>query len=241
MLLHIRCSEKVLYSVCVLVPQGSGSTCLPFTFPPGTVPPVTVPPTTSLLVSVQVNNNILDQLSSTTLLPYFPLAFSFLTCHSPYTFLLPSLPPFHPLNLLLYLPSFPTLPTIPTLFFTFFLTTSTPLPSSSSPTFHPFHPPSFSLIPPHSLTPPLPLSQVSPTNITLLPGMTVDIHCVATGSPLPTITWLVNSTTLTSRYEQTLGNSVKVATLNVSRGGNYICIALSGGSFTTAVVRVKGE
>ena len=153
MLLHIR--EKVLDSVCVLVPPGGWSTCLQFTFPP-----VSVLPTTSLPVSIQVNNNILGQLSSTSLLPCFPLAFSFLTCHSPYTFLLPSFP-FHPLNLLPYLPSFTTLPSIPTLFFTF-LTTSTPLHSSSSP-----------------LPPPILLSHSSslphPTS-SCLPGLPIKRH-----------------------------------------------------------------
>ena len=101
-----------------------------------------------------------------------------------------------------------------------------------------------------SSPPPLPPSvrrvpprfSIPPTNHEVMPGGSVNLTCVAVGSPMPYVKWTMGSVDLTKEEEMPVGRNVLEVT-NIRESANYTCVAMSslGMIDATAQVIVKGE
>lgn len=69
-------------------------------------------------------------------------------------------------------------------------------------------------------------SIMPPTAQEIMPGGSVNITCVAVGSPMPYVKWMLNSEDLTPEDEMPVGRNV--LELNAVReSANYTCVAMS--------------
>lgn len=75
-----------------------------------------------------------------------------------------------------------------------------------------------------------------------MPGGSVNLTCVAVGSPMPYVKWMMGSLELTKDEEMPMGRIVLEVT-NIRESANYTCMAMSslGVIEATAQVTVKGE
>ena len=75
-----------------------------------------------------------------------------------------------------------------------------------------------------------------------MPGGSVNLTCVAVGSPMPYVKWMMGLEELTKEDEMPMGRNVLEVT-NIRKSANYTCIAMSslGIIEATAQVTVKGE
>lgn len=75
-----------------------------------------------------------------------------------------------------------------------------------------------------------------------MPGGSVNLTCVAVGSPMPFVKWMMGLEELTKDEEMPLGRNVLEVT-NIRESANYTCVAMSslGLIEATAQVTVKGE
>eukprot|EP00063_Salmo_salar_P021899 XP_013996734.1 PREDICTED: receptor-type tyrosine-protein phosphatase F-like [Salmo salar] len=75
-----------------------------------------------------------------------------------------------------------------------------------------------------------------------MPGGSVNLTCVAVGSPMPYVKWIMGEIELTKEDEMPIGRNVLEVT-NVKESANYSCVAISslGQIEATAQVSVKGE
>lgn len=75
-----------------------------------------------------------------------------------------------------------------------------------------------------------------------MPGGSVNLTCVAVGSPMPYVKWMMGSVELTKDEEMPMGRNVLEVT-NIRESANYTCMAMSslGVIEATAQVTVKGE
>lgn len=75
-----------------------------------------------------------------------------------------------------------------------------------------------------------------------MPGGSVNLTCVAVGSPMPYVKWTKGLTELTKEEEMPMGRNVLEVT-NIRESANYTCVAISslGMIEATAQVTVKGE
>lgn len=75
-----------------------------------------------------------------------------------------------------------------------------------------------------------------------MPGGSVNLTCVAVGSPMPYVKWMMSQTELTKEEEMPMGRNVLEVT-NIRESVNYTCVAISslGMIEATAQVTVKGE
>jgi len=82
---------------------------------------------------------------------------------------------------------------------------------------------------------------VAPDSVEVLPGGSVNLTCVAVGSPMPNIRWRLGAIELTPEKEAPLGRDV--LTLNdIRQTATYTCVASSelGSIEHQAEVQVKG-
>ncbi|XP_029308826.1 receptor-type tyrosine-protein phosphatase F isoform X2 [Cottoperca gobio] len=85
-----------------------------------------------------------------------------------------------------------------------------------------------------------PRFSIPPTNQEVMPGGSVNLTCVAVGSPMPYVKWTMGQTELTKEEEMPLGRNVLEVT-NIRESSNYTCVAISslGMIEATAQVTVK--
>ncbi|XP_041849575.1 receptor-type tyrosine-protein phosphatase F-like isoform X2 [Melanotaenia boesemani] len=82
---------------------------------------------------------------------------------------------------------------------------------------------------------------IPPTNQEVMPGGSVSLTCVAVGSPMPYVKWMMGGKDLTKEDEMPMGRNVLEVT-NIRESANYTCIGMSslGIIEATAQVTVKG-
>lgn len=87
-----------------------------------------------------------------------------------------------------------------------------------------------------------PRFSIPPTNQEVMPGGSVNLTCVAVGSPMPYVKWMMGPVELTKDEEMPMGRNVLEVT-NIRESANYTCMAMSslGVIEATAQVTVKGE
>ncbi len=87
-----------------------------------------------------------------------------------------------------------------------------------------------------------PRFSIPPTNQEVMPGGSVNLTCVAVGSPMPYVKWMMGLVELTKEEEMPMGRNVLEVT-NIRESVNYTCVAISslGMIEATAQVTVKGE
>lgn len=75
-----------------------------------------------------------------------------------------------------------------------------------------------------------------------MPGGSINLTCVAVGSPMPYVKWTMGLVELTKEEEMPMGRNVLEVT-NIRESANYTCVAISslGMIEATAQVTVKGE
>ncbi|XP_038859210.1 receptor-type tyrosine-protein phosphatase F-like [Salvelinus namaycush] len=85
-----------------------------------------------------------------------------------------------------------------------------------------------------------PRFSIPPTNHEVMPGGSVNLTCVAVGSPMPYVKWIMGEIELTKEDEMPIGRNVLEVT-NVKESANYSCVAISslGMIEATAQVSVK--
>ncbi|KAM4728482.1 receptor-type tyrosine-protein phosphatase F isoform 17-T20 [Anableps anableps] len=85
-----------------------------------------------------------------------------------------------------------------------------------------------------------PRFSIPPTNQEVMPGGSVNLTCVAVGSPMPYVKWTMGEVELTKEEEMPLGRNVLEVT-SIRESANYTCVAISslGMIEATAQVTVK--
>ncbi|XP_034470612.1 receptor-type tyrosine-protein phosphatase F isoform X22 [Hippoglossus hippoglossus] len=85
-----------------------------------------------------------------------------------------------------------------------------------------------------------PRFSIPPTNQEVMPGGSINLTCVAVGSPMPYVKWTTGQVELTKEEEMPLGRNVLEVT-NIRVSANYTCVAMSslGIIEATAQVTVK--
>ncbi|XP_058490417.1 receptor-type tyrosine-protein phosphatase F isoform X6 [Solea solea] len=85
-----------------------------------------------------------------------------------------------------------------------------------------------------------PRFSIPPTNQEVMPGGSINLTCVAVGSPMPYVKWTMGMVDLTKEEEMPLGRNVLEVT-NIRESTNYTCVAMSslGMIEATAQVTVK--
>ncbi|XP_047224373.1 receptor-type tyrosine-protein phosphatase F isoform X15 [Girardinichthys multiradiatus] len=85
-----------------------------------------------------------------------------------------------------------------------------------------------------------PRFSIPPTNQEVMPSGSVNLTCVAVGSPMPYVKWTMGLVELTKEEEMPLGRNVLEVT-NIRESANYTCVAISslGMIEATAQVTVK--
>uniref|UniRef100_A0A8C1PDJ6 protein-tyrosine-phosphatase n=1 Tax=Cyprinus carpio TaxID=7962 RepID=A0A8C1PDJ6_CYPCA len=94
----------------------------------------------------------------------------------------------------------------------------------------------------HSLRRVPPRFTIPPVSHEIMPGGSVNITCVAVGSPMPYVKWMLNSEDLTPEDEMPVGRNV-LELNGVRESANYTCVAMSslGIIESVAQVIVNGE
>lgn len=89
-------------------------------------------------------------------------------------------------------------------------------------------------VPPHFSIP--------PENVEVVPGGSVNLSCVAVGSPMPNVKWRLGALELTPEDEVPIGKNV-LTLIDVRETATYTCVAASdlGNIEADAIVRVKGR
>ncbi|XP_010744753.2 receptor-type tyrosine-protein phosphatase F isoform X9 [Larimichthys crocea] len=85
-----------------------------------------------------------------------------------------------------------------------------------------------------------PRFSIPPTNQEVMPGGSVNLTCVAVGSPMPYVKWTMGLVELTKEEEMPMGRNV-LEVNNIRESANYTCVAISslGMIEATAQVTVK--
>jgi len=89
-------------------------------------------------------------------------------------------------------------------------------------------------VPPHFSIP--------PENVEVMPGGSVNITCVAIGSPMPFVKWRLGALELTPEDNIPIGKNVLMLN-DIRESATYTCVAASdlGNIESDAEVRVKGQ
>nr|XP_049588034.1 receptor-type tyrosine-protein phosphatase S isoform X7 [Syngnathus scovelli] len=82
-----------------------------------------------------------------------------------------------------------------------------------------------------------PRFSIPPTSQEIMPGGSVNITCVAVGSPMPYVKWMLNSEDLTPEDEMPVGRNV-LELSNVRESANYTCVAMSSLGIIEAVAQI---
>jgi len=82
---------------------------------------------------------------------------------------------------------------------------------------------------------------MAPDSVEVLPGGSVNLTCVAVGSPMPAIRWRLGAVDLTPEEDAPLGRNVLTLT-DIRQTATYTCVASSdlGSIEHQAEVQVKG-
>ncbi|XP_057697022.1 protein tyrosine phosphatase receptor type Fa isoform X3 [Corythoichthys intestinalis] len=85
-----------------------------------------------------------------------------------------------------------------------------------------------------------PRFSIPPSHHEVMPGGSVNLTCVAVGSPMPYVKWMSGEDQLTRQDEMPIGRNVLELT-DIRQSGNYTCVAVSslGVIRTTAQITVK--
>ncbi|XP_065118393.1 receptor-type tyrosine-protein phosphatase S-like isoform X4 [Paramisgurnus dabryanus] len=78
---------------------------------------------------------------------------------------------------------------------------------------------------------------IVPTSHEIMPGGSINITCVAVGSPMPYVKWMLNSEDLTPEDEMPVGRNV-LELNGVRESANYTCVAMSSLGIIEAVAQV---
>lgn len=113
-----------------------------------------------------------------------------------------------------------------------------PHPFTPTPPSPPFYPGS----PPFPVRRVPPRFSILPSNHEIMPGGSVNITCVAVGSPMPYVKWMLGNEDLTPEDEMPIGRNV-LELNGVRESANYTCVAMSslGIIEATAQVLVKSK
>nr|XP_046157141.1 receptor-type tyrosine-protein phosphatase S isoform X14 [Oncorhynchus gorbuscha] len=82
-----------------------------------------------------------------------------------------------------------------------------------------------------------PRFSIPPTSHEMMPGGSVNITCVAVGSPMPYVKWMLNSEDLTPEDEMPVGRNV-LELNSVRESANYTCVAMSSLGIIEAVAQI---
>ncbi|XP_041745678.2 receptor-type tyrosine-protein phosphatase S isoform X5 [Coregonus clupeaformis] len=82
-----------------------------------------------------------------------------------------------------------------------------------------------------------PRFSIPPTSHEMMPGGSVNITCVAVGSPMPYVKWMLNSEDLTPEDEMPVGRNV-LELNGVRESANYTCVAMSSLGIIEAVAQI---
>ncbi|KAJ3600065.1 hypothetical protein NHX12_034017, partial [Muraenolepis orangiensis] len=82
-----------------------------------------------------------------------------------------------------------------------------------------------------------PRFSITPTSQEIMPGGSVNITCVAVGSPMPYVKWMLNAEDLTPEDEMPVGRNVLVLD-SVRESANYTCVAMSSLGIIEAVAQI---
>uniref|UniRef100_A0A3Q3E5D2 protein-tyrosine-phosphatase n=1 Tax=Labrus bergylta TaxID=56723 RepID=A0A3Q3E5D2_9LABR len=82
-----------------------------------------------------------------------------------------------------------------------------------------------------------PRFSISPSNHEIMPGGSVNITCVAVGSPMPYVKWMLGSEDLTPEDEMPIGRNV-LELKGVRESANYTCMAMSSLGIIEATAQV---
>jgi len=99
-----------------------------------------------------------------------------------------------------------------------------------------------------------PRFSIPPADSEIMPGGNVNITCVAVGSPMPYVKWMLGAEDLTPEDDMPIGRNVLELT-DVRQSNNYTCVAMStlgvieavaqitvkGGVFVIIVMRLMGR
>nr|XP_056723667.1 receptor-type tyrosine-protein phosphatase F isoform X11 [Euleptes europaea] len=85
-----------------------------------------------------------------------------------------------------------------------------------------------------------PRFSIPPSNHEVMPGGSVNLTCVAVGSPMPYVKWIVGTQELTKEDDMPMGRNV-LELVNITQSANYTCEAMSslGIIQATAQITVK--
>ncbi|KAM7409594.1 hypothetical protein PAMA_001195 [Pampus argenteus] len=82
-----------------------------------------------------------------------------------------------------------------------------------------------------------PRFSIPPMSQEIMPGGSVNITCVAVGSPMPYVKWMLNSEDLTPEDEMPVGRNV-LELSSVRESANYTCVAMSSLGIIEAVAQI---
>ncbi|XP_024908290.1 receptor-type tyrosine-protein phosphatase S isoform X4 [Cynoglossus semilaevis] len=82
-----------------------------------------------------------------------------------------------------------------------------------------------------------PRFSILPSNHEIMPGGSVNITCVAVGSPMPYVKWMLGSEDLTPEDEMPIGRNV-LELNSVRESANYTCVAMSSLGIVEATAQV---
>ncbi|KAM8839370.1 receptor-type tyrosine-protein phosphatase S isoform 2-T2 [Synchiropus picturatus] len=82
-----------------------------------------------------------------------------------------------------------------------------------------------------------PRFSILPSNHEIMPGGSVNITCVAVGSPMPYVKWMLGSEDLTPEDEMPVGRNV-LELNGVRESANYTCVAMSSLGIIEAIAQV---
>ncbi|XP_034146430.1 receptor-type tyrosine-protein phosphatase delta isoform X27 [Esox lucius] len=82
-----------------------------------------------------------------------------------------------------------------------------------------------------------PRFSIPPTDNEIMPGGSVNITCVAVGSPMPYVKWMLGAEDLTPEDDMPIGRNVLELT-DVRQSNNYTCVALSTLGVIEAVAQI---
>ncbi|XP_057181735.1 receptor-type tyrosine-protein phosphatase S isoform X14 [Triplophysa rosa] len=83
-----------------------------------------------------------------------------------------------------------------------------------------------------------PRFSIQPTSHEIMPGGSINITCVAVGSPMPYVKWMLNSEDLTPEEEMPVGRNV-LELNGVRESANYTCVAMSSLGIIEAVSQIN--
>uniref|UniRef100_A0A3B3DH60 Receptor-type tyrosine-protein phosphatase F n=1 Tax=Oryzias melastigma TaxID=30732 RepID=A0A3B3DH60_ORYME len=82
-----------------------------------------------------------------------------------------------------------------------------------------------------------PRFSIPPSNQEVMPGGSVNLTCVAVGSPMPYVKWMKGEVDLTKEEDMPLGRNVLEVT-NIRESANYTCVAISSLGIIDAAAQV---